>query len=110
VARNIRIALIVGSGVLLVFAVKTAAAFARFSRVERQFVTVQTGESRTSVIAKMGKPNYHSGGCGVIHVPGKACAVEYVYSHPFAPLVPEYYIVSFASDDRVIEADQWNSP
>jgi hypothetical protein len=58
----------------------------------------------------MGKPNYYAGRCGVIHVPDKRCAVEYVYSHPFAPLVPEYYIVSFSSDDRVIEADQWDSP
>jgi len=58
----------------------------------------------------MGKPNYHAGECGVIHFPSKECAVEYVYSHPFAPLVPEYKIVSFSRDDRVIEADEWDSP
>jgi hypothetical protein len=58
----------------------------------------------------MGKPNYYAGKCGEIHVPDKSCAVEYVYSHPFAPLVPQYYIVSFSQDDRVIEADEWNSP
>jgi hypothetical protein len=32
-----------------------------------------------------------------------------VYSHPFAPLVPEYYIVAFSPEDRVIEADEWDS-
>ncbi len=58
----------------------------------------------------MGKPNYHEEKCGVIHFPDKNCAVEYVYSHPFAPLVPEYYIVSFSPKDRVIEADEWDSP
>jgi len=61
-------------------------------------------------MGKMGKPNYHSGPCGVIHFPDKSCAKEYVYSHPFAPLVPEYYIVAFSSDDRVIEAAPWSSP
>lgn len=52
--------------------------------------------SRSSVIARMGKPNDHAGGCGIIHFPIKECAIEYVYSHSFAPLVPEYYIVSFS--------------
>jgi hypothetical protein len=56
-------------------------------------VSIQNGDSRTSVVTKLGKPNYYPGPCGVIHFPDKNCAVEYVYSHPFAPLVPEYYIV-----------------
>jgi len=57
-----------------------------------------------------GMPNYYVGKCRVIHFAEKNCAVEYVDSHPFAPIVPEYYIVSFSSDDRVMEADQWDSP
>src|SRR4029077_6787302 len=68
------------------------------------------GDSRASVIDRMGKPNYHEGKCGVIHFPDKNCAVEYVYSHPFAPFVPEYYVpayyvVSFSPEDRVIDAE-----
>jgi hypothetical protein len=110
VSRNTRIALMFAAGVLLALAARTVVAFARYSKVEKQFASVQIGEPRASVIAKMGTPNYHAGKCGVIHFPDKICAVEYVYSHPFAPLIPEYYIVSFASDDRVIEADQWDSP
>ncbi len=46
----------------------------------------------------------------MVYFPQRNCAVEYVYSHPFAPLVPEYYIVSFSPEDRVIEADEWDSP
>jgi hypothetical protein len=110
VSRNTRIALMFAAGVLLALAARTVFVFARYSKIKKQFASVQIGESRPSVIAKMGKPNYHAGKCGVIHVPDKACAVEYVCSHPFAPLIPEYYIVSFSSDDRVIEADEWDSP
>ena len=109
-SRNKRVALRFAGVVLLALAARTVVVFARYSKVEKQFASVQIGEPRDSVIAKMGKPNYHAGGCGVIHFPDKACAVEYVYSHPSAPIIPEYYIVSFSSDDRVIEADEWDSP
>jgi hypothetical protein len=108
--RRARISLAFAAGILLVVALRTAVSFRRFSRVERRFASVQNGESRASIVAKMGTPNYYAGKCGVIHVPDKRCALEYVYSHPFAPLIPEYYIVSFSTDDRVVEADQWRSP
>ena len=110
VSRKVRVALVLSACVLLVLAARTAAAFARYSKAERYFASVQIGDSRASVVARMGKPNYHAGECGVIHFPSKECAVEYVYSHPFAPLIPEYKIVSFSRDDRVIEADEWDSP
>jgi hypothetical protein len=110
VSRRTRVILILVASIVLVLAVQTIVAFARYSRVERGFASVHVGESRAVVITKIGKPNYHAGKCGVIHLPDKNCALEYVYSHPFAPIVPEYYIVSFSPDDRVIEADQWSSP
>jgi hypothetical protein len=110
VSRNLRIAVIIGLCLLLVFAMRTVVAFTHYAKVERAFPSVELGDARASVIGKMGKPNYHAGKCGVIHVPDTSCAVEYVYSHPFAPLVPQYYIVSFSQDDRVIEADEWDSP
>jgi hypothetical protein len=110
VSRNVRVALILTACVLLVLAAMMVRAFVHYSKAERYFASVQIGDSRSSVIARMGKPNYHAGRCGVIHFPDKECALEYVYSHPFAPFVPEYYIVSFSRDDRVIEADEWDSP
>jgi hypothetical protein len=109
-SRNLRVGLILVAVVLVALAGRAVFAFVRYSKAERYFASVQMGDSRASVIARMGKPNYHAGGCGVMHFPGEECAIEYVYSHPLAPLVPEYYIVSFSLDDRVIEADKWDSP
>jgi hypothetical protein len=96
--------------VLLILGLKAAVSFARFSNVEREFNSVAVGQSRLAVVQKLGTPNYYSGSCGVIHNPPQRCVSEYVYGHPFAPLVPEYYIVSFSSENRVIQADQWDSP
>jgi hypothetical protein len=110
VSRRTRIILILVAGIVLILAVRTLLAFVRYSQVERGFGSVHLGESRTAVITKIGKPNYYAGKCGVIHFPDKNCSLEYVYSHPFAPIVPDYYIVSFSPDDRVIEVDPWNSP
>ena len=95
---------------LILAGVRLAIAFNRFSNVERQFASIQMGQSRNAVLASLGRPNYHEGSCGVIHFPDKNCATEYVYAHPFAPWIPDYYIVSFSSDNRVIEANQWTSP
>ena len=110
VSRRTRVILILVASIVLVLAVQTVVAFARYSKVERGFASVHLGESRAVVITKIGKPNYYAGKCGVIHFPDKNCALEYVYSHPFAPIVPEYHIVSFSPDDRVIEAHNWSSP
>jgi len=109
-SRRARVALIAVTGIVLVLAALTVVAFGRYSQVERGFASVHLGESRALIIAEIGKPNYHAGKCGVIHFPDKNCALEYVYSHPFAPIVPQYYIVSFDQHDRVIEADVWISP
>jgi|ERR1700734_2910071 hypothetical protein len=95
---------------LLTLGLKAAVSFARFSNLERHFDSVAVGQSRLAVVEKLGRPNYYSGSCGEIHNPPHGCVLEYVYSHPFAPLIPEYYIVSFSSDDRVIQADPWMSP
>ena len=100
----------VAIAIVALLALRTSLAFARFSKVERLFASVQPGQSREDVTGLLGRPNYHAGNCGVIHVSAKNCALEYVYSHPFAPLIPEYYIVSFSADDRVIEAAPWMSP
>ena len=109
-SRKARVTLILSFTVSALLATKAAVAFSRYAKAQRSFPSIQIGDSRASVIGKMGRPNYYLGQCGVIHVPGKGCATEFVYSHPFAPLVPEYYIVSFSQDDKVIEADVWDSP
>jgi hypothetical protein len=110
VSRRTRVILISAASIVLVLAVRTVFAFIPYSEVERGFASVRVGETRTAVITSIGKPNYYAGKCGVIHFPDKNCALEYVYSHPFAPIVPDYYIISFSADDRVIEAGPWDSP
>lgn len=109
VSRKYRVLMILSVSAILALAAKTVIVFRRYRKAERLFGSVQIGEARASVIGKMGRPHYHAGKCGVIHIPDKACAVEYVYSHPLAPIVPEYYIVSFSRDDRVIEAQEWSA-
>jgi hypothetical protein len=108
--RKGRVALVLSLCILLALAARLTIAFHRYHKAKQSFASLQIGASRISVVRKMGKPNYYAGKCGVIHVPSKNCALEYVYSHPFAPLDPEYYIVSFSQDEQVIQANAWYSP
>ena len=94
---------------MLIIVGKTIFAFVRFGNVERKFSSIQRGESRAAVVALLGRPNYHEGKCGTISAPYKDCSYEYVYSHPFAPCIPEYYVVSFANDS-VIDTSYLSSP
>ena len=112
VSKKNRIASIVGIVVLLILAGRVVVAFKQFTKVEREFQSIRQGQSRASVITNFGKPNYYAGKCGRMEgeLVDEGCAVEYVYSHPFAPLLPDYYVVSFSVDDRVIQADHWVSP
>jgi hypothetical protein len=105
-----RVVAILGISFLLLLALRTALSFRRFAGVERNFGSIHDGESRSSVIRRLGTPNYHAGKCGVIANSPPTCAIEYVYSHPFAPLLPDYYVVSFSADDQVIAADRLTSP
>jgi hypothetical protein len=109
-SRKARVVIAILAVVVLAIGLRVGYQFVRFSRVERAFGSINQGQGRASVIEILGMPNYYSGKCGVIHNPRMDCALEYVYSHPFAPLLPDYYIISFSADDRVIEADRWVSP
>ncbi len=106
-SRNTYIALLFGAGVVLVLTVRTVVALIRFNKVEHEFASVQRGESRDSVTAKLGKPTFAKCGAGPHR---NNCDEEYEYSHPFAPVVPQYLIVSFSADDKVIEAESLASP
>ena len=101
---------ILGGVLLLFLGLRTAVSFRRFVGVERHFGSIHNGESRLSVIRRLGTPNYHTGKCVAIGPSPPTCAIEYVYSHPFAPLLPDYYVVSFSADDQVIAADRLTSP
>jgi hypothetical protein len=99
------------AALLLLISIRGVLAFHRFSAVEQNFDSIRSGDSRESVATGFGKPNYHAGPCSNASWDyPKGCTSEYVYSHPFAPLVPDYYAVWFSSDDRVIAADHLPSP
>jgi hypothetical protein len=95
---------------VLVIAWRLNIAFERFSNVQREFESIHSGDSRESVKARFGRPNYYAGKCGKMGVAGKICALEWVYSDPLAPIDPHYYVISFPADDRVIRAQEWASP
>jgi hypothetical protein len=106
-----RLALTFGVAVVVVLTIRTTVstvvAFRRFKRVERECASIQRGELRDSVTAKLGKPRWARCGGGPHR---NDCNEEYGYSHPFAPVVPRYFIVSFSEYDKVTEAKCFPSP
>jgi hypothetical protein len=110
VSKKSRVALIICASIALIVAFKVFVSFRQFSRVQREFQLIMQGESRASVRARFGMPNYYAGECGRVGAADKACKTEFIYSHPFAPILPEYYVVSFSSDGRVIDTEHWVSP
>lgn len=106
-----RLALMFGVAVVMVLTIRTTVstvvAFRRFKRVERECASIQRGESRDSVTAKLGKPRWARCGGGPHR---NDCNEEYGYSHPFAPVVPRYFIVSFSDYDKVTDAKCFPSP
>ena len=101
---------IVTIGILFVIILKVVISYEHFHIVMRDFEQVQKGQTSASVISILGKPNYHAGSCSADFIPPQNCVKEYVYSHPFAPMIPEYYVVWFSSNDQVLSAEILNSP
>jgi hypothetical protein len=90
--------------------IRLADSFTRFWKVEKQFAQIEIGKSQSYVVANIGRPNYYVGSCGSIMPSVKSCFVEYIYSHPFAPYMPDYYIVEFSSDGNVVYTYHTVSP
>ncbi len=94
----------------MAFAIWLSLRFVQYNEVQQRFTRIKVGISQTDALRILGNPNYHKGICGVIVPDRGGCVTEYVYSHPFAPLMPDYYVVTFNRDNRVIEAARWSSP
>jgi hypothetical protein len=85
-------------------------AYHRFNSVARTFDLVKEGDSNELVLSTLGKPNYHSGDCRKdLQIAGD-CASELIYSYPLAPWVPEYYVVDFSPQGKVIAHGHSISP
>jgi hypothetical protein len=73
---------------------------------------VKAGDSEEQVVRLLGKPNRIEK-CGEsFGNPGGpvGCVEDYLYSSPFAPLVPEYWAVSFDSRKHVVGKEHYLSP
>lgn len=81
-------------------------------RVNWNFDRVPIGASKAEVVRLLGTP-WKVDKCGELFgggPPNPACAEEYLYKTPFAPLVPNYYSISFDSSGRVMEKYFYSSP
>ena len=82
----------------------------RVNRLENSFSRVKDNDAKSLVLERMGTP-WKDQGCGQYfggQPPG--CAEESIYAHPFAPYVPEYWVVDFNSSNRVINSVHLVSP
>jgi hypothetical protein len=78
--------------------------------LNRAFNKLKVNDSCKSVLKTTGRP-WRDDGCGDF-LGGKSpgCVEEFVYANPFAPYVPEYWIVSFDMNKRVIDFYYTTSP
>jgi hypothetical protein len=82
----------------------------QLSRLESGFDHLTVGDSRSVVVREMGRP-WRTGRCGAFVVQSvDGCKEEYTYANPYAPLLPEYWSVSFSADGRVIAFVRSSSP
>jgi hypothetical protein len=69
-----------------------------------RFEEVKAGDSQEQVVRLMGKPGRIER-CGEPFGTSRepsGCAEDYLYTSPFAPLIPEYWSVSFDRERHVI--------
>ena len=87
--------------VLVLLAMLTFGTLVRSRSLDKSFAKIRPGDSKQRVAALRGEPRSVRP-CGpVLDVPG--CAQEMVYAHPFAPMVPEYWLVALGPDGRVLQ-------
>lgn len=82
----------------------------RTKSLQRSFVAIRPGDTRQVVVQRMGSP-WKDEGCGKFLGQQTAdCVEELVYAHPYAPALPEYWLIQFGADRRVIEKYHTTSP
>jgi len=78
--------------------------------LENSFSKLKINDSRDAVVRMMGHP-WKQEDCGKwLGGTGAGCTEEFVYAHPYAPYIPEYWIISFNSDHKVINVYHAVSP
>jgi hypothetical protein len=82
----------------------------RIRQINRAAEQIRVGDQSRRVHQLLGKP-WKDEACGVLFAGQPAgCTEEMVYAHPYAPYVPEYWIVYLDSGRRVINQSHLISP
>jgi hypothetical protein len=89
-------------------------AFRRDHRLYRNFGRIRTGTSEQEVIEMLGEPKRVEN-CGEFWGPIpkaelQGCVNEFFYASPFAPLLPQYYVIRFDANRRVVSLAAYSSP
>lgn len=77
---------------------------------DKEFATISDGSSQDAVLARMGRP-WKREPCGE-YIGGVApgCTQEFIYAHPYAPYMPQYWVIQFDKDKRVVSHVNQISP
>jgi hypothetical protein len=108
------------AGVLLVLIVVLAPfvllvwAFWRDQSLAEGFDKITVGATQEGVVRLMGKPK-KTLKCGEFFGPipkeqSEGCTKEFLYPSPFAPVLPQYYVVRFDANNHVKSTAQYSSP
>jgi hypothetical protein len=81
----------------------------RNSHISASLDSVQVGWSDSQVVQAVGKPSWIEA-CGKSFGMPKPNCTEYIYRNSFAPILPEYWSVSFDHGGRVVDTYVYESP
>ncbi len=81
----------------------------RNARIAARYERVNLGASSDQVVRLLGTPSWIEP-CGKSFGTPKPNCTEYIYRNSFAPLVPEFYSVSFDTNGHVTDKYVYSSP
>jgi hypothetical protein len=105
--------LIIG-GIVLAVAGWFVWAVLRDKQLEKGFDEIAAESTEQEVVKYLGHPNRVEK-CGEFFGPletkeMEGCAREFLYASPFAPMLPQYYVVRFDANNRVKGKTPYTSP
>ncbi len=83
----------------------------RLHRIKNEFQAATKGTTANEMSAQLGTP-WRSGKCGssLGDMQASGCEKEFVYAHPLAPIVPQYWAFFYDGDGRLIDKYEYDSP
>ena len=75
----------------------------------KKIFEVEIGDPNEAVRDLLGKPS-SEGSCGALTVAPKACAAEYVYKYYYSIFQPQYEVVWFTAEGKVIGVQHVQTP